>query len=86
MVKDILKEARFTNGLTLIEVADALGLSKSGGRQYIHNFERGISNPSPKVLNAYSKLLQLDYENLAFLLIDEITEKNYGKLCKKYKV
>lgn len=84
MVKDILKQARIDKGLSQNDVASKIMPSLDGGKQYISNFERGISSLSPKVLKKYCVLVGESYPEIAEELCQEITDKTFIKLTKKY--
>lgn len=83
MVKDLLKQARIDKGLSQNDVAKKI-MPGNQGKQYISNFERGISSLSPKVLKKYCALVGESYPAIAEELCQEITDKTFIKLTKKY--
>lgn len=62
MVKLTLKAARVNAGLTQIEAAEKLGISKTS----LHNYERGKSVPNIRVIKRIEDVYGVEYKDLFF--------------------
>lgn len=72
--KDVLVYLRKRSGLTQLELAEALGLSKS----MISMYERGERNPSYEMLEAIA-----DYFNVDIDILTGRSRNRYNSLSKK---
>lgn len=66
-VGKMLKKRRIELGIQQMDIAKKLGY---GSAQFISNWERGISNPPPKVIKRLAKILEIDPE----IIYDEIEQ------------
>lgn len=64
MVAITLKAARVNRGLSQVEAAKAIGISKDT----LSNYERGISFPDVPIINAIEKVYGIKYDELIFLI------------------
>ena len=65
-----LREAREARGLTMVSLADLLGVS----RAMISQYESGLATPGPEVMSKIPKVLNLE-AHFFFLQLDEAQEK-----------
>ena len=84
MIKDIIKQKRIELGISQLALAKKLKISS--GAQYISNFERGTCFLAPKQLKGLCNMLELDYYEMASLMVSEINEQHSDRVCRKYGV
>lgn len=82
-IYQILRKAREAAGLTQAKAAQDSGLSTP---QFLSNIERGICLPSFPVLKSMCVNYNIDYQETAAKVIEEIQSRNLKKLSKRYKV
>ncbi|MGN0405715.1 MAG: helix-turn-helix domain-containing protein [Bariatricus sp.] len=58
---ELLRRLRKQRGLTITEAAESVGIS----RQSLSNYERGVREPSLKILITMSDLYQISLDELA---------------------
>ncbi|MDD6515074.1 MAG: helix-turn-helix transcriptional regulator [bacterium] len=58
---ELLRRVRKQRGLTIAEAAESVGIS----RQSLSNYERGVREPSLKILITMSDLYQISLDELA---------------------
>lgn len=77
-VGTLIKEARLAKNLSQVRLAKKLGITS----QYIANFERGSSNPSPKLIKKISKALRISTSVLIESLVNDYRESIIKKVGK----
>ncbi|MBX2986959.1 MAG: helix-turn-helix transcriptional regulator [Bdellovibrionaceae bacterium] len=77
-----LKQKRAVIGLSQSEVASHLGYSTA---QYISNFERGVCQPSMKILARLAKLYKLNIDEFFDVVVEQQKQEIASYLYPKNK-